>query len=222
MRMTEDKYYLFAGEDYYPQGGMKDLIGIYITQERAEAALNNLLLNGHVDGNFTYTIDWGQIYLDEELIIDRKVKSVREGDTVTRQIEDVEKEELMIKSTAPLVAPNPFKYFTKKEFACPCGKCVNKISEDFIALLDDIRAALGAPMTVTSGYRCEAHNEAVGGRKTSAHLSGLAADISCATSAIRSKMLRLFLQNFSRVGVAKTFLHIDVDSSKPQNVTWVY
>lgn len=48
------------------------------------------------------------------------------------------------------------------------------------AFLEQVRAALGNhPMHITSGYRCEALNEAVGGVVNSAHLYGLAADFVC-------------------------------------------
>jgi zinc D-Ala-D-Ala carboxypeptidase len=45
-------------------------------------------------------------------------------------------------------------------------------------MLERIRAALGGhPIVVTSGYRCEALNKAVGGVPASDHVSGHAADI---------------------------------------------
>ena len=44
-------------------------------------------------------------------------------------------------------------------------------------LLEPARALLGVPLSVDSGFRCEALNEAVGGAKTSAHLDGRAADL---------------------------------------------
>lgn len=43
-------------------------------------------------------------------------------------------------------------------------------------LLDPIRTALGQPITVSSGYRTTALNKAVGGSKTSNHVTGCAAD----------------------------------------------
>lgn len=43
--------------------------------------------------------------------------------------------------------------------------------------LEAVRKAVGAPITVSSGYRCPALNKAVGGAANSAHLTGLAADI---------------------------------------------
>jgi len=44
-------------------------------------------------------------------------------------------------------------------------------------LLDPVRAMWGKPLYVTSGYRCDELNKAVGGSATSAHRFGLAADI---------------------------------------------
>lgn len=44
-------------------------------------------------------------------------------------------------------------------------------------ILDPLREAWGAPIIVTSGYRCPALNKAVGGASRSQHLYGQAADI---------------------------------------------
>lgn len=44
-------------------------------------------------------------------------------------------------------------------------------------VLDPLREWYGKPIYVTSGYRCEALNKAVGGVATSYHLKGMAADI---------------------------------------------
>lgn len=46
-------------------------------------------------------------------------------------------------------------------------------------ILQPIRDAYRHPIRVTSGYRCAAVNRAVGGAKTSQHLTGCAADIRC-------------------------------------------
>lgn len=44
-------------------------------------------------------------------------------------------------------------------------------------VLDPLRESYGKPIIITSGYRCEALNKAVGGSKTSDHMKGCAADI---------------------------------------------
>ena len=46
------------------------------------------------------------------------------------------------------------------------------------AVLDPLREAWGAPLYVSSGYRCPALNRAVGGARRSQHMMGQAADVS--------------------------------------------
>lgn len=65
--------------------------------------------------------------------------------------------------------------FSRSEFACPhCGEV--EIDPLLVATLQRIRDRAG-PVVVTSGYRCQAHNEAVGGVRNSQHIYGRAADI---------------------------------------------
>jgi zinc D-Ala-D-Ala carboxypeptidase len=45
--------------------------------------------------------------------------------------------------------------------------------------LEQVRALLGHPMQIDSGYRCPALNKAVGGVSDSAHVVGFAADFIC-------------------------------------------
>ena len=46
-------------------------------------------------------------------------------------------------------------------------------------VLEPARCQLGAPVIVTSGYRCPALNKAVGGVGNSQHMMGQAADLVC-------------------------------------------
>lgn len=46
-------------------------------------------------------------------------------------------------------------------------------------MLERIRSTLDAPMVVSSGYRCRALNQAVGGVSSSDHTTGQAADFVC-------------------------------------------
>ena len=78
-------------------------------------------------------------------------------------------------------------HFDDYEFACGChrhevdenghNKLDHIIDKRLVDLLDAIRERLGVPLTVTSGYRCEEHNEEVGGVSNSQHVLGTAADI---------------------------------------------
>jgi uncharacterized protein YcbK (DUF882 family) len=115
------------------------------------------------------------------------------------------------------------KHFSEKEFACKC-KC-NKgfISQELVNKLEEVRIKFGKVMRVTSGVRCLEHNLDIGSRKTSSHIPnedgiGRAADISCRDIITRSELLPLMLEEFERVGINKTFIHVDVDYKKHSGV----
>lgn len=63
-------------------------------------------------------------------------------------------------------------------------------------VLDPLREAWGAPIIVTSGYRCERLNKAVGGATNSQHKKGEAADIRTLSDsrADNMRLLRLLLR----------------------------
>lgn len=44
---------------------------------------------------------------------------------------------------------------------------------------DAARPGIGKPLSITSGFRCNRHNKAVGGAEQSFHTLGMAADVSC-------------------------------------------
>ena len=70
-------------------------------------------------------------------------------------------------------------HFMLSEFQCRCC-CRVMISAELLNMLEMLRALWGKPLFITSGYRCRAHNEAVGGARGSAHMRGMAADIAAA------------------------------------------
>lgn len=113
------------------------------------------------------------------------------------------------------------KHFKIEEFTCPCcGE--HKMDEEFLQVLDDIRDVANTPFIVTSGYRCEAHNGAVGGSPKSSHLKGVAVDISAETSWERYAIVHAAISNgISRIGISDDFIHLD-DDKKPQELLWVY
>jgi len=122
-----------------------------------------------------------------------------------------------------------FKYFTYKEFDCKGGQGKGEnMSDDFICLLDDARELAGIPFKITSGYRTEEYNKRLmdygfQASITSSHLKGLAIDVACVRSKDRFEMLTALLEvGFNRIGVASTFIHVDVDKNKSQNVIWTY
>ena len=95
------------------------------------------------------------------------------------------------------------KYFTIKELCksstatqrgidnTPNSEIVSNLEQLVDNILDPLREAYGKPITVNSGYRCNALNKAVGGSKTSHHLTGLAADITGSSKAENKKIFEL-------------------------------
>lgn len=57
--------------------------------------------------------------------------------------------------------------------------------------LQRIRNCYGRPMTISSGYRCEALNKAVGGAKNSQHTKGEACDIITGSRAENKRLFEL-------------------------------
>tara|TARA_R110000765_G_scaffold172147_1_gene276968 strand:- start:298 stop:663 length:366 start_codon:yes stop_codon:yes gene_type:complete len=116
------------------------------------------------------------------------------------------------------------EYFNINEFDSPdeigSGKLMN---EEFLQMLVEARRRASTAFNITSGYRTPNHNLSVGGVLNSSHTKGMAADIKCNNSAKRSVIVKSLLDaGFTRIGIANNFIHVDNDSSKVQNVIWVY
>jgi uncharacterized protein YcbK (DUF882 family) len=95
--------------------------------------------------------------------------------------------------------------------------------ENLVRMLDRARDIAGIPFQINSGVRSPERNAEVGGVDTSAHLTGHAVDIRCATSRHRFVMVCALIEaGFRRIGCAKTFIHVDTDPDKPQDVIWTY
>tara|TARA_R110001599_G_scaffold343404_1_gene565959 strand:- start:495 stop:866 length:372 start_codon:yes stop_codon:yes gene_type:complete len=120
-------------------------------------------------------------------------------------------------------------YFNFEEFDSPdeigsgLPKCQNgKMDLGFLHKLDEARAIADTPFVITSGYRTPEHNAKVGGRIGSSHLKGFAVDISCTTSVQRTAIIQgLIKTGFTRIGIGKTFIHVDLDNNK-QSAIWLY
>lgn len=76
------------------------------------------------------------------------------------------------------------RYFTREEFRCKCGgKYCNGFpaepSETLVRLADQVRKHFGSPMIVSSGLRCQQHNDnQPGSVPNSRHIVGKAVDFS--------------------------------------------
>lgn len=73
------------------------------------------------------------------------------------------------------------RFFDLSEFHCrgelPPESVQPAIRELCLRVLDPLRVAVGRPIRITSGWRSSTVNQAVGGSRTSMHLTGEAADI---------------------------------------------
>ena len=99
----------------------------------------------------------------------------------------------------------------------------NKMKPSFIQKLKEARDLAAVPFIINSGYRSKAHNRKVGGVESSSHLEGWAADIACTNSRHRAKILNAAIQvGFNRIGIANSFIHLDIDPNKPREVFWLY
>lgn len=108
------------------------------------------------------------------------------------------------------------------DFKCPCCN-VACMDPNFQTQLYQAEKHSGIPFTINSGFRCPAHNKEIGGSPTSSHLKGLAADISATNSWERYYVLSALISaGFTRIGIAKTYIHVDADAAKPGPVVWLY
>lgn len=73
-------------------------------------------------------------------------------------------------------------------------------------MLERIRSTVGVPIVVTSGYRCDAVNRAVGGRTSSDHTQGHAADILAPGFGTPTEVARLLAPLVSVLGIGQLIL----------------
>jgi zinc D-Ala-D-Ala carboxypeptidase len=118
------------------------------------------------------------------------------------------------------------KYFNTREFDCHCtlAECKEqRISATLVAKLDAVRTEYGRPITVTSGFRCQAQQAALRaqGFETatgkSTHELGHAADIQ---APLMTALAAILPQHFKAVGLARTWAHVDLRTDKERR--WYY
>ena len=116
-------------------------------------------------------------------------------------------------------------HFTRSEFLDSEGGC--NIKPQLIMMLMVARIIAGIPFSINDGCRTREDNAKLVAKglaaEDSSHLEGYAADISCTASRQRSIMLgALRKAGFTRIGISKSFIHVDCDPTKDAHVTWVY
>ena len=122
------------------------------------------------------------------------------------------------------------KHFKVKEFNQPASHGLP--AEDYPAswvqdrllplcqALEIIRAALGKPIHITSGYRSPAYNKAIGGAPKSQHMLGFASDLvveGVDAKIVHDTILQLHKQGRIKIGglgAYPNFTHVDIRVGK--------
>ena len=113
------------------------------------------------------------------------------------------------------------EHFNISEFHCKgasCG-CTETLHDPALsAYLQQIRQHFGKPLYITSGYRCQKHNAAVGGVSGSLHMKGQAADF--VISGVKPLEIAQYAESIGVKGIGLyeaedgNFVHIDTRSVK--------
>lgn len=84
--------------------------------------------------------------------------------------------------------------------------------------LEQVRALVGGPLDVTSGYRCLEVNRAIGSDDTSAHVKGLAADIRAKSMTPRALALLIRESGieYDQLIYEGAWVHIGLSYGKPR------
>lgn len=112
------------------------------------------------------------------------------------------------------------EHFYLNEFECPCCHRV-MIDERLLEALEKLRNLWGKAIVITSGYRCQKHNQAIGGVRGSQHTLGKAADILVKPHEMVKVMNLARECGFKGIGMyaEKGFIHLDVRGTR-QTVVW--
>ena len=117
----------------------------------------------------------------------------------------------------------PKNYFTEEELACKCGCGGGWFNHEALDKFNIARYIANIPFDPSSAIRCFAYNKTVKGVKDSTHMYGVAMDLTVTNSTDRFKIIfALLLAGFTRIGIAKTFVHADNSDKKSSGVIWLY
>ena len=136
--------------------------------------------------------------------------------------------------TRAIATAEPLKLsdnFNLSEFTCgmgnPCKHCggVAFIDPLLVLLLEDIRAIVGKPIRILSGYRCKSHNNEIGGASNSMHMAGMAADLAPPEGLSISRFYELCQMAVKKYQggcgcyIGSNFVHVDIRCTPP-NRRW--
>ena len=160
------------------------------------------------------TIDFQRAYMEQE-----DVDGIFGAATEKRILEVIATGEKPVDDKMSATADwwKDIRYFTRAEFRCPCGKCGGfpvEPDEKLVRLADQVRAHFGAPATVSSGVRCQTHNDELPNSvPNSYHVKGKAVDF-CVRGISGAKLLDYVLTlpvHYAYQINGSDFVHMDVN-----------
>ena len=189
-----------------------------MTRKQKQALLSYLgAYDGPLDGLWGETSQWATIDFQRGYMDQEDVDGIFGEATEKRILEVVASGE---KPRVQIAAVSDWwqavKYFSRSEFRCPCGRCGGfpvEPEERLVRLADMVRQHFDAPATVSSGVRCQAHNDELPGSvKNSYHLRGKAVDF--CVRGVSGATLLAYVRQLPGVHYAyqidDSFVHMDV------------
>lgn len=112
------------------------------------------------------------------------------------------------------------RHFDRDEFRCPCPRCggfPTEPKENLVRICDSVREHFDAPMVISSGVRCQAHNDELPGSvSNSRHVQGKAVDF--CIRGLPSSIVKVYIDQLVKAGklrycycIDNNFLHMDVE-----------
>lgn len=127
---------------------------------------------------------------------------------------------------------SPWQYFSLDELKCKCAKCGStglEMDEEFMRQIIMLREELGFPFSVSSAYRCPAHNAKVSNTgENGPHTTGKAMDIITRGEQAYLLAKKAFIQGLSGIGFSQKgitrFIHLDILEAPeyPRPTIWSY
>lgn len=107
----------------------------------------------------------------------------------------------------------------------PSVQAVRYLTQLCKEVLEPLRAFMGKPVQITSGFRSPAHNARIGGAKNSLHTTGMAADIAVGGIPDQIKVAA-FLSKLDDVGgiglyETKGIVHVDIRPHVGKPAMWL-
>ena len=118
--------------------------------------------------------------------------------------------------------------FSVNEMACRCGCGTSEVDPEFMRMLQELRDQMQGPLLVSSGKRCDHHNDAVStakNKKNGVHTLGQASDILISGERAMLLFEKARKIGFSGIGLSQLgphhdrFVHLD---TKPRKALWSY